>query len=162
MVRIITPGHPEFIKVNINQFVENVVKTFRLSLNEEHITSKDKLKRYRDYIDGAEVKKELGDLLNDFVNKYKQNDYIRKVDFYISKKEGLSNYIEITFNAPFGAKEWLKHMKIRISDHPKHNDRKIDEYIKLEGKSVEDIENELDRIINKRIRRLQREEQEVG
>jgi len=162
MVKIITPGRPEFIKVNINQFVECVVRTFKLSLNEEHITSKDKLKQYRDYIDGAEVKKELGNLLNDFVNKYKRNDYIRKVDFYVSKKEGLSNYIEITFNAPFGVKEWLKHMKIRISDHPKHNDRKIDEYIKLEGKSVEDIENELDIINNRRIRRLQREEQGVS
>jgi hypothetical protein len=37
------------------------------------------------------------------------------------------------------------------------NDRKVDEYVHLEGKSVEDIENELDRIVNKRIRRLERE-----
>ena len=48
-------------------------------------------------------------------------------------------------------------MKIRVSDHPKMNDRKVDEYIYLEGKSVEDIEKELDRIVNKRIRRLERE-----
>ena len=51
----------------------------------------------------------------------------------------------------------MSHLKIRVSDHPKHNDRKIDEYIYLEGKSVEDIEKELDKIINKRIRRIERE-----
>jgi hypothetical protein len=158
MVRRITPGRED-----IDTFVENIISLFNISfLTEEHITKKDKLKKYRNYEDGDEVKQELADMLEDFVQKYYSNDYIRKVDFHSSRKEGLSNYIELTFNVPFGSKEWLKHMKIRVSDHPKHNDRKIDEYIYVENKTVEQIENQLDNIVNKRIRRLQREEQGVG
>ena len=111
MVRIITPGHSEFIKVNINQFVENVVKTFRLSLNEEHITSKDKLKRYRDYTDGAEVKKELGDLLNDFVNKYKHTVSQPNADTYqvvlnIGSEQFCRSYVKHKNNSVVPLSSW--------------------------------------------------------
>lgn len=154
-------GKKESQLLIIKNFVESIVRQFdsTIFLSEEHINKTDKLKKYRQYEDGDEVKAELAFMLNDFTNKYKSNNYIVNIDFHASQKPGLSNYIEIKFNTPFGSKEWLKHLKIRISDHPKHNDRKIDEYIYLEGKSVEDIEKDLDKIINKRIRRLQREDQ---
>ena len=161
MVKRIIPGKEELGFLTVEQFVENIINQFGFTtlLNEEHIAKTDKLKKYNQYENGREVKDELANMLNSFVKTYERNDYICKISFNASKKPGLSNYIEITFNTPFGSKEWLRHMKIRVSDHPKHNDRKIDEYIYIEGKSVENIEKDLDKIINKRIRRLQREDQ---
>ena len=152
-------GKSELKILSVRQFVESIVNqfSFTIQLNEEHITKIDKLKRYGQYKDGEEVKAELASMLGNFVDKYRNNDYVTKVDFYASQSPGLSNYIEIKFNTPFGSKEWLKHIKIRVSDHPKYNDRKIDEYIYLEGKSVEEIEKELDKIIQKRIRRKEKE-----
>lgn len=159
MVMTTIRGKNRLQNLSVNEFVESIISHFghNILLKEEHISRTDKLKKYRQYQNGREVKDELSNMLDKFVTKYNTNDYVRKVDFYASKQEGLSNYIELTFNTPFGSKEWLKHMKIRVSDHPKMNDRKVDEYIYLEGKSVEDIEKELDRIVNKRIRRLERE-----
>lgn len=152
MMKTIIPG-----RADIELFVESIFDEFGNILKEEHINKTDKLKTYRDYNNGDEVKFELANMLEDFAYKYETNDYIRRVDFHSSRKEGLSNYIEITFNTPFGSKEWLKHLKIRISDHPKRNGRKVDEYVSIEGNSVNDIEKELDRIVNKRIRRIERE-----
>lgn len=155
MVRKIILG-----KTDIETFVECIVNQYKLTfLTEEHISRTDRLKKYRNYDDGDEVKAELADMLNSFVRNYERNNYIRKISFNASKKPGLSNYIEITFNIPFGSKEWLKHMKIRVSDHPKMNDRKVDEYIYLENMTVAEIEDKLDRIIQRRIRRIEREEQ---
>ena len=152
MVKTIIPG-----RADIELFVKSIFDEFGNILKEEHINKTDKLKTYRDYDNGDEVKFELANMLEDFAYKYETNDYIRRVDFHSSRKEGLSNYIEITFNTPFGSKEWLKHLRIRISDHPKRNGRKVDEYVSIEGNSVNGIEKELDRIVNKRIRRIERE-----
>ena len=156
MVKKMTPG-----RADIELFVECLFNQYsHILLREEHITRTDKLKGYREYENGDEVKRELADMLERFVTKYESNDYVRDVRFHASNKEGLSNYIDVTFNTPFGAKEWLKHMSIRASDHYQRKGRekkKVDEYIDLTGKSVADIEKDLDRIINKRIRRLERE-----
>lgn len=156
MVKKMTPG-----RADIELFVECLFNQYsHILLKEEHITRTDKLKGYREYENGDEVKRELADMLERFVTKYESNDYVYDVRFHASNKEGLSNYIDVTFNTPFGAKEWLKHMSIRASDHYQRKGRekkKVDEYIDLNGKSVADIEKDLDRIINKRIRRLERE-----
>lgn len=156
MVKKMTPG-----RADIELFVECLFNQYsHILLREEHITRTDKLKGYREYENGDEVKRELADMLERFVTKYESNDYVYDVRFHASNKEGLSNYIDVTFNTPFGAKEWLKHMSIRASDHYQRKGRekkKVDEYIDLNGKSVADIEKDLDRIINKRIRRLERE-----
>ena len=156
MVKNMTPG-----RADIELFVECLFNQYsHILLREEHITRADKLKGYREYENGDEVKRELADMLERFVTKYESNDYVCDVRFHASNKEGLSNYIDVTFNTPFGAKEWLKHMSIRASDHYQRKGRekkKVDEYIDLNGKTVSDIEKELDRIINKRIRRLERE-----
>ena len=154
MVKKMTPG-----RADIELFVECLFNQYsHILLKEEHITRTDKLKGYREYENGDEVKRELADMLERFVTKYESNDYVYDVRFHASNKEGLSNYIDVTFNVPFGAKEWLKHMSIRASDHyQRKSKKKVDEYIDLNGKSVADIEKDLDRIINKRIRRLERE-----
>lgn len=146
-------------RADIELFVECLFNQYsHILLIEEHITRTDKLKGYREYENGDEVKRELADMLERFVTKYESNDYVCDVRFHASNKEGLSNYIDVTFNAPFGAKEWLKHMSIRASDHyQRKSKKKVDEYIDLNGKTVSDIEKDLDRIINKRIRRLERE-----
>ena len=159
MVKKIILGETESNCLTVEQFVENIVHQFNIlvCLDEEHISRNDKLKKYRQYNDGDEVKAELASMLDKFIRKYESSDYVTDVDLYASKSPGLSNYIELTFNVPFGAKEWLKHMIIRASDHPKMNKRKVDEYINLNDKTVADIEKELDRIITKRIRRLERE-----
>ena len=159
MVKTTTRGKNGLEILSVRQFVEDIVNqfSFTIFLKEEHINRTDELKKYRDYKNGIEVKDELASMLDNFIQKYEHNDYVISTKLVKSRSEGLSNYVEVKFNTPFGSKPWLAHLKIRISDHPKHNDRKIDEYIYLEGKSVEDIEKELDRIINKRIRRIERE-----
>jgi len=159
MVKTIIPGKEELEFLTVEQFVESIINQFgfTIRLNEEHITKTDKLKKYDQYENGREVKDELASMLDNFIQKYESNDYVTKTDLVKSKSRGLSNYIEITFNTPFGSKEWLKHMKIRVSDHPKMNERKIDEYIYLENMTVNEIENKLDKIINKRIRRIERD-----
>ena len=159
MVKTTIRGKNELEILSVKQFVEDIVNqfSFTIFLKEEHISRTDKLQKYRKYENGNEVKEELASMLDNFIQKYESNQYVLSTNLVKSKSEGLSNYIEVRFNAPFGSKPWLSHLKIRVSDHPKHNDRKIDEYIYLEGKSVEDIEKELDKIINKRIRRLERE-----
>ena len=134
----------KYNKDELNKFVE--------CLCEEIIKANDVLKKYKQYEDGDETKASLGSLFSDIADEISRKFEVKRVKFNISSKVGLSNYIEIFFNLPYGVtKKSLSHYKIRLSDHPPKKKEFNEISIPIVGSTVNKLKDDIMKIVEDRI-----------
>lgn len=136
----------------------------------ELISRTDKIKNVRDYIDDfdpnrryseyetdpnvVEVKQDLMQMFSDIKAKLQNIPNVSNVSYHASPKFGLSNYVKVHFrknvhnkdyNANYGSKY---DMDIKISDH--FTSTKGTDNIDIVGKSYNEIEQEIIRLVKER------------
>lgn len=135
-----------------HKYNRNELNRFVECLCEEIIKANDVLKKYRQYEDGDETKASLGSLFNDIADEISRKFEVKRVKFNISSKVGLSNYIEIFFNLPYGVtKKSLSHYKIRLSDHPPKKKEFNEISIPIVGSTVNKLKDDIMKVVDDRI-----------